>query len=69
MKHDPRGRACALCHSITSANGAPVIVIAVQGGADVYACATHRAELAVGSDDPVVATAQYQDMARRRTHP
>ncbi|WP_370415048.1 hypothetical protein [Streptomyces fradiae] len=59
-------RRCARCRKATSPNGAPVVVVAVEDGRDVYACADHRTELAAPAGDLLVATAQYQDMARRR---
>lgn len=62
----PRSRRCAKCRRATSPNGTPVIVVAVRNGADVYACAAHQGELAAPAGDPLVAIAQYQDMARRR---
>ena len=62
----PRSRRCANCRKATSPNGAPVTVVAVRDGRDVYACSLHREELAAPAGDPLVAIAQYQDMARRR---
>ncbi|MFF2331949.1 hypothetical protein, partial [Streptomyces sp. NPDC058103] len=57
---------CARCHATANANGTPVLVVAVKDGRDVFACSGHQAELAAPAGDPVVAIAQYQDMARRR---
>lgn len=62
----PRSRRCATCRKATSPNGAPVIVVAVTDGRDVYACAEHQADLAAPAGDLLVTIAQYQDMARRR---
>ncbi|MEU8621005.1 hypothetical protein [Streptomyces sp. NPDC048623] len=61
-----RDRRCARCRKTTSPNGAPVVVVAVEDGRDVYACADHRQELASPTGDLLVTIAQYQDMARRR---
>ncbi|BAU86752.1 chemotaxis protein [Streptomyces laurentii] len=61
----PRDRRCHTCHTVTSVNGAPTVVVAVVDGQDVYACAAHRAEHAAPAHDPLVALAQYQDMAAR----
>ncbi|MEU6988552.1 hypothetical protein ABZ946_34935 [Streptomyces sp. NPDC046324] len=58
----PRNRSCKKCRRST----VPTVVVAVEAGRDVYACADHRAELAAPAGDPVVAVAQYQDLARRR---
>jgi NADH pyrophosphatase NudC (nudix superfamily) len=61
-----RQRRCATCGSATNPNGTPTVVVAVKNGEDVYACAAHSSSLAGRRDDPLVAIAQYQDMARRR---
>jgi hypothetical protein len=60
-----RDRRCKVCRWTTSANGTPVVVVAVRDGEDVYACDVHRGELADPLDQ-LVLTAQLQDMARRR---
>jgi hypothetical protein len=61
-----RDRRCATCRATASANGLPVLVVAVVDGRDVYACDVHQAEHAARAYDPLVALAQYQDMAARR---
>ncbi|MDR3080623.1 MAG: hypothetical protein LBV60_06785 [Streptomyces sp.] len=61
-----RDRRCRTCHAVTSVNGMPTLVVAVVDGQDVYACAAHQDEHAAPGGDPLVALAQYQDMAARR---
>ena len=60
-----RTRRCATCGKTKNSNGMPTTVVAVRDGKDVYACAEHSAALAGPAGDPLVAIAQYQDMARR----
>ncbi|MFE6103168.1 hypothetical protein ACFVQ4_24870 [Streptomyces laurentii] len=61
-----RDRRCRTCRSTTSASGTPTVIVAVVDGQDVYACDVHQAEHAAPAYDPLVALAQYQDIATRR---
>ncbi|MFG2112243.1 hypothetical protein ACGFRB_06345 [Streptomyces sp. NPDC048718] len=63
-----RDRRCRTCRTTAGPDGAPTVVVAVVDGQDVYACGAHRSAHAAPAGDPLVALAQYQDMAARR-HP